>query len=53
MIAKAVSNEIIGVNGTPETYLVDSNHIIRYRYSGELTPQIWQQKFIPKIEKIN
>ncbi|MFD0966541.1 DsbE family thiol:disulfide interchange protein [Seminibacterium arietis] len=42
----------LGVNGTPETYLVDSNHIIRYRYSGELTPQIWQQKFIPKIEKL-
>ncbi|MCD1125657.1 DsbE family thiol:disulfide interchange protein [Jinshanibacter sp. LJY008] len=40
----------LGVYGTPETYLIDSQGIIRYRYSGELNQDIWQKEFQPKIE---
>lgn len=40
-----------GVNGTPETYLISPKGIILLRYSGELTPEIWQQQFLPKIQK--
>ena len=39
----------LGVNGTPETYLINPKGIVLLRYSGELTPQVWQQQFLPKI----
>lgn len=41
----------LGVDGAPETYLVDANGIIRYRYSGALNEQIWQQEFLPLWQK--
>ncbi|WP_410685652.1 DsbE family thiol:disulfide interchange protein [Avibacterium paragallinarum] len=37
----------LGVDGAPETYFVDRQGIIRYRYSGPLNEQIWQQQFLP------
>ncbi|WP_040975369.1 DsbE family thiol:disulfide interchange protein [Necropsobacter massiliensis] len=39
----------LGVDGAPETYLVDGRGIVRYRYSGELNEHIWQQEFAPLI----
>lgn len=39
----------IGVYGTPETYLLDENGIIRFRYSGELNRERWQTVFVPII----
>ncbi|SFD20389.1 DsbE family thiol:disulfide interchange protein [Pragia fontium] len=39
----------LGVYGTPETYLIDSHGIIRYRYAGELNQDVWQKEFQPKI----
>ncbi|MFZ7307376.1 DsbE family thiol:disulfide interchange protein [Avibacterium avium] len=42
----------LGVDGAPETYLVDANGIIRYRYSGPLDQQIWQQEFLPLWQKL-
>ncbi|URL02487.1 DsbE family thiol:disulfide interchange protein [Avibacterium sp. 20-126] len=41
----------LGVDGAPETYFVDANGIIRYRYSGPLNKQIWQQEFQPLWQK--
>jgi len=42
----------LGVYGTPETYLIDKNGVIRHRYVGALTPTIWQQQFAPRIEQL-
>lgn len=39
----------LGVDGAPETYLVDENGIIRYRYEGVLDQQVWQQHFVPLL----
>lgn len=41
----------LGVDGAPETYLVDQYGIIRYRHSGLLDQQSWQQHFVPIIAK--
>lgn len=41
----------LGVDGAPETYLIDPQGIIRYRYSGELNEKTWQQEFEPEIQK--
>ncbi len=32
-----------GVYGTPETYVIDEQGMIRYKHIGALTPEIWQQ----------
>lgn len=42
----------LGVYGTPETYLIDQNGIIRFRYSGALTSDIWQTVFVPQIDAL-
>ncbi|WP_373100932.1 MULTISPECIES: DsbE family thiol:disulfide interchange protein [Pasteurellaceae] len=39
----------LGVDGAPETYLLDAHGIIRYRYAGVLNEQVWQQEFMPLI----
>lgn len=39
----------LGVYGAPETYLIDTNGIIRFKHVGELTPSIWEQSFAPLI----
>jgi len=41
-----------GVDGVPETFVIDGNGIIRFKYSaGPLTPEIVQQQLLPEIEK--
>ena len=42
----------LGVDGAPETYLVDENGVIRYRHSGLLDKETWQTVFLPKIEAL-
>lgn len=42
----------LGVYGTPETYVIDSKGVIRYKLIGTLTPQVWQQKILPLIDKL-
>ncbi|ATF74510.1 DsbE family thiol:disulfide interchange protein [Pasteurella multocida] len=42
----------LGVDGAPETYLIDQYGVIRYRYSGPLTPEVWQEMFIPEWQKL-
>lgn len=39
----------LGVYGTPETFLIDPNGIIQYRYAGVLTESVWQREFLPKM----
>lgn len=41
-----------GVYGTPETFLIDKNGLIRFKLVGPVTQEIWQQQFEPLIQKI-
>jgi cytochrome c biogenesis protein CcmG/thiol:disulfide interchange protein DsbE len=42
-----------GVYGAPETYLIDRNGVIRFKQVGPVTPDIWQEKFLPLIRDLN
>lgn len=42
----------LGVYGTPETFIIDSQGIIRYKYIGPITPDIWQQELLPLITSL-
>ena len=42
----------LGVYAAPETFVVDHSNIIRKRYAGPLTPEIWQSEFEPLITQI-
>ncbi|MCV6625396.1 MAG: DsbE family thiol:disulfide interchange protein, partial [Cellvibrionaceae bacterium] len=40
----------LGVFGAPETYLVDTQGMIRHKHVGVLDAEVWQQDFLPKIQ---
>jgi len=42
----------LGVYGAPETYLVDSNGVIRFRHVSVLDESVWQEKFLPAIAEL-
>lgn len=42
----------LGVYGTPETFIIDKQGIIRYKVIGELTPEIWRKKLVPLIAQL-
>ena len=41
-----------GVYGVPESYLVDREGRIRWKHVGMLTPDAWQEDFLPLIEEL-
>lgn len=41
-----------GVYGAPETFLIDPNGKVRYRHVGVVSPKVYQEIFLPLIEKI-
>ncbi|HIE01930.1 MAG TPA: DsbE family thiol:disulfide interchange protein [Thiotrichaceae bacterium] len=41
-----------GVTGTPETFVIDKQGIVRYKIVGQLTFQLWQQKIKPLIQAL-
>lgn len=41
-----------GVYGTPETFLIDAKGIIRYKYIGALTMQVWQNEMLPLVKSL-
>ena len=41
-----------GVYGVPETYLIDSHGIVRYKHVGPLTVEVWTAKLLPLLEKL-
>lgn len=43
----------LGVTGAPETYLVDAEGIVRFRYQGALDQQVWDRQFLPQLAKLN
>ena len=42
----------LGVYGAPETYLVDSEGVIRYRHVSVLDETVWLEEFLPAIEEL-
>ncbi len=38
-----------GVYGAPETFLVNPQGIIVYKYIGPITPRAWAQEFLPRL----
>jgi cytochrome c biogenesis protein CcmG/thiol:disulfide interchange protein DsbE len=39
-----------GVYGAPETFLLDAGGIVLYKHIAPLTPQVWAQEFLPRIQ---
>jgi cytochrome c biogenesis protein CcmG, thiol:disulfide interchange protein DsbE len=42
----------LGVYGAPETFLIDSQGVIRYRHVGDVNEQVWQQTLKPIFERM-
>lgn len=43
----------LGVYGTPETFLIDPQGIIRHRHVGALDERVWKVEFLPLIHQMN
>ena len=41
-----------GVYGTPETFVIDRDGVIRYKYVGPVSPEVWRDKLLPLIERL-
>jgi len=41
-----------GVYGTPETFLIDQEGVIRYKYVGAITRDVWENRLLPHIRKL-
>jgi len=41
-----------GVTGTPETYIIDRQGIVRLKHVGPIGPDVWQTKFEPKLKEL-
>lgn len=39
----------LGVYGTPESFLIDQKGVIRYKQIGPISPDIWKDELLPKI----
>ena len=42
----------MGVYGTPETFLINKNGIIVFRYEGSMNKYVWNTKFAPIIREL-
>lgn len=42
----------LGVYGAPETFLLDSQGIIRYRHVGILDAKSWREEFLPRMRQL-
>jgi cytochrome c biogenesis protein CcmG, thiol:disulfide interchange protein DsbE len=38
-----------GVYGAPETFLIDPQGVVVYKYIGPLTAEAWQAEFVPRL----
>ncbi|HVV69280.1 MAG TPA: DsbE family thiol:disulfide interchange protein [Gammaproteobacteria bacterium] len=41
-----------GVYGTPETFVIDSKGIIRDKYIGAISPDVWKNKIEPEVLRL-
>ncbi|TDQ57862.1 cytochrome c biogenesis protein CcmG/thiol:disulfide interchange protein DsbE [Mesocricetibacter intestinalis] len=42
----------LGIEGAPETYVIDGQGVIRYRYSGAMDERIWRDVLKPELDKL-
>lgn len=42
----------LGVYGTPETYIIDKQGVIRYKFVGPISTDDWRNTLLPVIEKL-
>jgi len=42
----------LGVTGAPETFIVDREGRVRYKYVGPITPDVWRRTLAPMIEEL-
>ena len=42
----------LGVYGAPESFLVDHNGIIRFRYAGPIDMRVWKETLYPMIQEL-
>ena len=43
----------IGVQGTPETFLIDKNGIVIHRHLGAVNADIWQNEFEKHLQELD
>lgn len=41
-----------GVTGTPETFVIDKKGVVRYKYVGPITGEVFQQEMWPLLQKL-
>lgn len=41
-----------GVYGAPETFLIDPDGLVVYRFTGPLSQASWNEEFVPRIEEL-
>ena len=41
-----------GIQGVPETFVIDGKGIVRLRHLGPVTPEVWQEKLMPAIKAL-
>ncbi len=39
-----------GITGAPESYLIDENGVIVLKIAGQITPEIWQDNILPRLQ---
>lgn len=42
-----------GVYGVPETFVIDRQGVIRYKYIGPISPEAWEQTLLPLVQKLS
>ncbi|MBW3533496.1 DsbE family thiol:disulfide interchange protein [Shewanella sp. NKUCC06_TVS] len=42
----------LGVYGAPESFIVDHNGIIRFRYAGPIDQRVWSETLYPMIQQL-
>lgn len=55
LVAEDLSGKVgidYGVTGTPETYLIDKNGVVRLKHVGPIGPDVWKDKIEPKLKEM-
>ncbi len=42
----------LGVQGAPETFIIDSEGHVRFHYQGLIQPEVWQQRLKPLLDEL-